>query len=78
MFAAWNQTRKGSAGGPGRGGEGSSRGEGGAESNGEREREMGSVLFHAVGNKRARGWWPEPGINYRVVVLAIVFNCGDA
>lgn len=24
------------------------------------------------------GRWPKLGINYRVVVLAIVFNCGDA
>lgn len=28
--------------------------------------------------KQTHGRWPKLGINYRVVVLAIVFNCGDA
>lgn len=37
---------------------------------------VGGVLFHRW--KQTHGRWPKPGINYRVVVLAIVFNCGDA
>lgn len=43
----------------------------------ERVRSVGGVLFHQRW-KQTHGWWAKPGINYRVVVLPIVFNCGDA
>lgn len=47
-----------------------------AGSRNARERAGDATTSTVVGNKRR--WWPKPGINYRVVVLAIVFNCGDA